>query len=351
VVGCVFALAGVLQRRRPDVRDVAVFRAGGYIRGAAWRFAATRQRFCVGFIYSKLGGALFPRAMDNFFEKSRAEANNDWRVGGGSVVFAVVAGGSETDAIRKKRLLDFSIIRGARHRCDLRAERGNGQQREHADYHRGDCLQFIGYRHSDGGQASGVGAACVCFCAADCCRDYLAIISPDYHRAPTGADWGIAIFDYVAGVWRGLVAPAGRPDDVGIGFGCPGDVGKYVLVPTKTVPSWARLNLSGVCYHMLPSSIVVARVYAPDCQNFGWGNVGSLEQSLTQDTVDAMGMDIRPFDDLPSGDVYLFFSDAPYTTDKEREFVAEVLEKYPSTLLDNHDDFGIVQSDVYRIER
>jgi len=127
--------------------------------------------------------------------------------------------------------------------------------------------------------------------------------------------------------------------------------GNLLFYPVKTAPSWARLNLSGVCYHMLPSSIVVARVYAPDCDNYGWGNVGSLEQSLTQDTVNAMGMDIRPFDDLPPGDVYLFFSDAPYTTPTERTAVSQLLDKYSSILMDEHDEFGIVKSYIYRIER
>jgi len=117
--------------------------------------------------------------------------------------------------------------------------------------------------------------------------------------------------------------------------------GNLFFYPAKAAPNWARLNLTGVCYHMLPSSIVEARVYAPGCQNFGWGNVGSLEQSLTQETVDAMGFDIRPFDDLPPGPVYLFFSDAPYTTDKERAAVSHVLDKYPSILVDKQNEFGI----------
>jgi len=127
--------------------------------------------------------------------------------------------------------------------------------------------------------------------------------------------------------------------------------GNLFFYPAKATPSWARLNINGVCYHMLPSSIVEARVYAPKCKNFGWGNVGSLEQSLTQETVDAMGFDIRPFDDLPPGDVYLFFSDAPYTTDKERAAVNQILDNYTSILVDKHNDFGIVKSYVYRVER
>lgn len=107
---------------------------------------------------------------------------------------------------------------------------------------------------------------------------------------------------------------------------------------------------TNICYHLAPASIVLVNAYIP-CNHYIWPQSNNLEQSLSDKTKSAMGMQQTRFEDLPTGQVWLFHSDGPFNTEKEYLERARILSAYPNTEYQIYNQFDILSSTAWQIER
>lgn len=120
--------------------------------------------------------------------------------------------------------------------------------------------------------------------------------------------------------------------------------------PFKTLPMIAGIDITGTCYHLSTSSAIVAAVYAPNCNSYVWRGVDNLAQSISAQTKQAMGFDIRPIEDVPAGPVWVFYSDSPNTNDAATAEMDRILSKYPVIREYRNDKLGIISEHLYLIQ-
>jgi len=127
-------------------------------------------------------------------------------------------------------------------------------------------------------------------------------------------------------------------------------VGNLYVAPAKKLPLVSELNPTGNCYHLSVSSIVVSTLYAPNCRHYVWRGVDNLAQSLTAQTKQAMGFDTRPIEDVPSGDLWLFFDESPDTAPVAKQERDRILSTYHVVAKYSRENLGIINEYIYRLE-
>lgn len=111
----------------------------------------------------------------------------------------------------------------------------------------------------------------------------------------------------------------------------------WVLVITPQRSDWAGqmatvpVQAGDTCYHISPTSIVLARRYVPACRHIMWPHASNLEQHLSDATKTAMQIEMLPIDKLSqtTGAVWLWFGEGPYSTPAEVIEAGRIKRLYP----------------------
>jgi len=101
------------------------------------------------------------------------------------------------------------------------------------------------------------------------------------------------------------------------------------------------------CYHLTPASMILSKPYL-DCNHYLWPQANTLEQTLTDTTKQAMGMQQAEFADIPPGKTWLFHNAGPFSTPEEFTQVKTIVGDAPPVILD---DTGVIVAQVWEVQR
>lgn len=153
--------------------------------------------------------------------------------------------------------------------------------------------------------------------------------------------------------WLNRFTPLGHLGKIGLVAGLV-----WVLVATPQRIDWATplstvpVKAGDTCYHMSPTSIILARRYVPQCHHIMWPHASNLEQHLTDATKAAMLIDMAFVEDIrtTTGNLWLWWGEGPNTTEAERAEVARIKRLYPPVQTAKLFDLDIVEYTAWRLD-
>ena len=103
-----------------------------------------------------------------------------------------------------------------------------------------------------------------------------------------------------------------------------------------------------ICYHLNPGSIVLGRAVIPTCDHYLFPYSHNLQQSLSNQTKIAMGMQHSPIKNLPAPPTWLFYSSGPYSAAKSEAELKQILSRADYNLYFERETEGILTEQIYR---